>query len=241
MIKLLLAFWKNVLQLWLFIHYILYIVIYYCANKGPYNQGYGFSSSNVWMWELDHKEGWPWKNWCFWTVVLEKTQSPLDCKEIKLVNPKGNQPWILIGRNNAEAEALYFGHLMWRTDSLKKTHAGKDCGQEEKQVTEDEMVGWYHRCNGHELGKIWGDGEGQGSLTCSSLWDQEQLAQAGTEQQWTRYTVHTVKSSLKCNLNGFIIFYHVTILWPSYSTYCQTFRKFLFFHIGNQVFWFNGF
>ena len=188
------------------------------------------------------KEGRARKNWCFWTVVLEKTlESPLNCKEIKPVNPKGNQPWILIGRNNAEAEALYFGHLMRRTDSLEKTHAGKDCGQEEKQVTEDEMVGWYHHCNGHELGQIWGDGNGQGSLTCSSLWDQEESEQVGTEQQWTRYTVHTVKSSLKCNLNGFLIFYPVTILWPSYSIYCQTFRKFLFFHVGNQVFWFNGF
>ena len=92
------------------------------ANKGPYSQNYGFSSSQIWMWELDHKEGWAMKNQCFRTVVLEKTlESPLDCKEIKPVNPKGNQPWIFIGRTDAEAEAPIFGHLRWRADSLEKT------------------------------------------------------------------------------------------------------------------------
>ena len=85
------------------------------------SQSYGFSSSHVWMWELDHKEGWVLKNWCFWTVVLEKTlESPLDCKEIKVVNPKGNQSWILI-RTDAEAETPILHHLMQRTDSLEKT------------------------------------------------------------------------------------------------------------------------
>ena len=78
------------------------------ANKGPSSQSYGFSCNHVWMWELDHKEGWVWKNQCFWTVVLEKTlESPLDCKEIKPVNPKGNQPWIFIGRNVAEVPILW--------------------------------------------------------------------------------------------------------------------------------------
>ena len=78
---------------------------YYSANKGPYSQSYGFSSSHVWMWELDRKEGWVLKNWCFWNVVLEKTlESPLDYKEIKWVHPKGNQWWIFIGRTDAEAE-----------------------------------------------------------------------------------------------------------------------------------------
>ena len=92
------------------------------TNKGPSSQSYGFSSSHVWMWELDYKESWAPKNWCFWTVVLEKTlESPLDCKEIQPVNPKGDQSWIIIGRTDAEAEAEYFGHLMWRTDSLEKT------------------------------------------------------------------------------------------------------------------------
>ena len=95
---------------------------HYFANKGPSSQSCGFPSSHVWMWELDHKEGWAMKNRCFQTVVLEKTlESPLDCKEIKPVNPKGNQPWIFIGRTDAEAEAPIFGHLMKRGDSLEKT------------------------------------------------------------------------------------------------------------------------
>ena len=92
------------------------------ANKGLYCQSYGFSSSHVQMWELDHKEGRVLKKWSFQTVVLEKIlESPLDCKKIKPVNPKGNQPWIFIGKIDAEAEAPYFGHLMRRTDSLEKT------------------------------------------------------------------------------------------------------------------------
>ena len=95
---------------------------HYFANKGLYNQSYGFSCSHVWIWELDHEEWWLPKNWCFWTVVLEKTlESPLDCKELKPVNPKGNQSWIFIARTDAEAETQYFGHLMQRADSLEKT------------------------------------------------------------------------------------------------------------------------
>ena len=95
---------------------------HYFASKGPHSQSYGFSSSHVRMWELDHKEGWAPKNWCFWTVMLEKTlKSPLDWKDIKPVSPKGNQLWIFIGRTDAEAEAPYFSHLMRRTDSLEKT------------------------------------------------------------------------------------------------------------------------
>ena len=94
----------------------------YFVNKGPSSQGYGFSSSHVWMWELDHKKSWVPKNWCFWTVVLEKTfESPLDCKETQPVHPKGNLFWILIGRTDAEAEIPILGHLTWRTDSLEKT------------------------------------------------------------------------------------------------------------------------
>ena len=95
---------------------------YHFANKCPYSQSYGYSSSHVWMWELDHKEGWAPKNWCFRIVVLEKTfESPLNSKEIKPVNPKGNQSWIFIGRTDAETEAPIFGCLMWRANSLEKT------------------------------------------------------------------------------------------------------------------------
>ena len=95
---------------------------YYFANKGPSSQGYGFSSSHVWMGELDYKKSWALKNWCFWTVVLEKSlESPLDCKGIQPVHPKGNQSWIFIGRTDVEAETPILGHLMRRADSLEKT------------------------------------------------------------------------------------------------------------------------
>ena len=108
------------------------------------------------MWELDHKENWVPKNWCFWTVVLEKTlESPLDYKKIKLVDPKWNQPWIFIGRTDAEAEAP----ILWPPDANnwligKDLDSGKDWRQKEKGMTEDEMVGWYHQLNGHELSKL---------------------------------------------------------------------------------------
>ena len=123
-------------------------------------------------WELDHEEGWVPKNWCFQTVVLEKNlENPLDCKQMKPVHPKGNQPWILIGRNDAEAKAP----ILWPPDMKsqlfgKNPDPGKDWGQEEKQVTEDEMVGWHHWPNGHEFEQTLGDSEGQGSLTCYSPW-----------------------------------------------------------------------
>ena len=140
------------------------------VNKGPYSQSYGFSSSHVCMWELDHKEGWAQKNWCFQTVVLEKTlESPLDCKEIKSVNPKGNQPWIFSGRTDAEAS------ILWPPDAKnwlisKDPDAGKDWGQEEKWMTKNETVGWHHQLNGHDFEQIPGDSEGQGSLACCSPW-----------------------------------------------------------------------
>ena len=114
-------------------------------------QGYVFSSSQVWMWD---KEDWGSKNWCFWIVVLEKTlESALESKVIKPVNPKGNQPWIFIGRTDAEAEAPIF----WPSDAKnqligKDPDAGKDWRQEEKGTTEDKIVGWHHRLNGHEFG-----------------------------------------------------------------------------------------
>ena len=95
---------------------------HYFANKGLSRQSYGFSSSHVWMWEFNYKESWALKNWCFWTMVLEKTlESPLDCKEIQPIYLRGNQSWTFIGRTDIEAELQYFGHLMWRTDSLEKT------------------------------------------------------------------------------------------------------------------------
>ena len=145
---------------------------HYFADKGLYGHSYGFSSSHVQMWELDHKEGWAPKNWCFRTVVLEKTlKSPLDSREIKPVNPKGNQPWIFTGRTDAEAEAP----VLWPPDVKsqlirKGPDAGKDWRREERGTTEDEMVGWHHQLNGHEFEWTVGDGEGQGSLVCCSPW-----------------------------------------------------------------------
>ena len=128
---------------------------HYFAKKGPSSQWYGFSSSHVWMWELGYKENWVLNNWCFWTVVLEKTlESPLDCKEIQPVHPKGNQSWILIGRTDAEAETPLFGHLMWRTDSLEKTDVGKDWRREEKGTAEDEMLGGITNSMDMSLGKL---------------------------------------------------------------------------------------
>ena len=123
------------------------------TKKGPSIQSYGFSSSHVWMWELDYKESWVLNNWCFWTVMLEKTlESPLDCKEIQPVHPKGNQSWIFIGRTDAKAEIL----IHWLPDAKnqligKDPDAGKDWRREDKGMTEDEMVGWHHRCDGHKF------------------------------------------------------------------------------------------
>ena len=126
-----------------------------------------FSSNHVGMWELDHKEGWASKNWCFWIVGLEKTlKSPL---EIKPVNSKGNQPWIFIGKTDVEAP------ILWPSDVKsqligKDPDAGKDWGQEEKGSTEDEIVGRHHWLNGHEFEQTPGDSEGQGSLAYCSPW-----------------------------------------------------------------------
>ena len=137
---------------------------HFFANKGPSSQRYGFSGSHIWMWELDYKESWAPKNWCFWTLVLEKTlESPLDCKKIKSVCPKGNQSWTVIGSTNAEAKASILCPLNaknWLTG--KDLDTGKDWSQEEKGTTKDVMVGWHHRHNGHEfeqapgVGNCWG-------------------------------------------------------------------------------------
>ena len=139
---------------------------HYFANKGPSSQSYDFSSSHVWMWEVDYKEGWMLKNWRFWTVVLEKTlESPLNCK-IKPVHPKGNQPWIFIGRTDAKAESP----ILWPPDTKswlrrKDPDTGKHWrqGKETREET-------YHWLNGHEFEQAVGDGEGQEGLACCSPW-----------------------------------------------------------------------
>ena len=159
---------------------------HYFANKGPSSQSYSFSSGHVWMWELDCEESWAQKNWCFWTVVLEKTlERHLDCKEIQSVYPNGNRSWIVIGRTDAEAETL----ILWSPDAKnwltgKEPDAGKDWRQEEKGMTEDEMVGWYHWLNGQGFGWTPGVGDGQGGLACCSPWG---CKESGTTERlnWT--------------------------------------------------------
>ena len=149
----------------------------YFADKGLYSQNYGFSSSHVWMLELDYKESWALKNWCFWTAVLEKTlENPLDCKEIQPVHPKGDQSWIFTERTDAEAETP----ILWLPDVKnwliwKDPDAGKDWRQEEKGTTEDETVEWHHWLDGHEFKQALGDGEGQGGLVCCSPWGHKEL------------------------------------------------------------------
>ena len=124
------------------------------------------------MWELDYKESWAPKHWCFWAVVLEKTlESLLDCKEIQPVYPKGNQSWIFIGRTDAEAETP----VLWPPDvknwlTGKDPDIGKDWRREEKETTEDEMIGWHHQLYGHEFEQTPGVGDGQGGLACCSPW-----------------------------------------------------------------------
>ena len=123
------------------------------STKVHLNQSYGFPSSHVWMWKLDYEESWVPKNWCFWTVVLEKTlESPLDFKEIQPFHPKGNHSWIFIGRTDAEAETpILWPHYAKNWLIGKDPDAGKDWRHEEKGATEDEMVGWHDRHNGHEF------------------------------------------------------------------------------------------
>ena len=131
-----------------------------------------FSIIHVWIWELEYKESWVPKNWWFWTVVLGKSlEILLDCKEIQPVHPKGNQSWIFIGRTDAEAEAL----ILWPPDAKnwligKDPYTGKDWRWEEKGTTEDVIVGWHLRLNGHEFEQSLGVGDGQESLACCSPW-----------------------------------------------------------------------
>ena len=145
---------------------------HYFADRGAYSQSYGFSSGHVWMWELDYKQSWKLKNWCFLTVMLEKTlERPLDCKESQPVHPKGNQLWIFTGRTDGDAGTP----ILWLSD-VKNRLIGKRpwcwerLRQEKKGTAEDEMVGWYHWLNGHEFKPTPGDSEGQASLEYCSSW-----------------------------------------------------------------------
>ena len=166
----------------------------YFANKSPSRQGYSFSSSHVWMWELDYEESWAPKSWCFWAVELEKTlDSPLDSREIQLVHHKGNRSWMFIWRTGVEAETP----ILWPPDVKswligKDPDAGKDWGQEEKGTTENEMVGWHHWLNGY--GFVWTPavGDGQGGLAGYSPWGRKELDM--TEQlNWTELMMRVQK------------------------------------------------
>ena len=150
------------------------------------SQSYDFPSSHVWIWQVDHKESWVPKNWCFWAVVLEKTlESPLDCKEIQPVHSKGDQPWGFFVRNDAKAETPVLWPLHVKSWLIgKDSDAGRDWGQEEKGMTEDERAGWHHRLNGHEFEQAPGVGDGQGSLACCSSWGCKELAMA-ERLNWT--------------------------------------------------------
>ena len=137
------------------------------------------------MWELDYKERWAPKNWCFWTVVLKTLESPLDCKEIEPVHPKGNHSWIFTWRTDAEAETPIF----WPPDAKnwliwKDPYAGKDWGQEEKGTTEGEMVGWHHQLDGHGNGWTLGVGDGQGGLAWCGPWSHKEL----DTTEWLNWT-----------------------------------------------------
>ena len=155
------------------------------------------------MWELDCEEGWAPQNWCFWTVVLEKTvESPLDCKEIQPVHPKGDQSWVFIGRTDAKAETP----ILWPPDAKswliwKDPDAGRNWGQEEKGMTEDEMVGWNHWLDGHESEWTLGDGDGQGGLACCDPWGCKELDTIEW-LNWTEDFLSSVPSLLVCQWEG---------------------------------------
>ena len=152
----------------------------------PSTQGYSFPCGHVWMWELHCEEGWAPKNWCVWTVVLEKTlESPLDCKEIQPVHFKGDQPWVFFGRNDAKAETP----VLWPPHEKnwligKDSVAGRDWGQEERGTTEDEMAGWHHRLDGRESEWTPGVGDGQWGLACCDSWGHKE----SDTTEWLNWT-----------------------------------------------------
>ena len=149
---------------------------HYFANKCPSSQTYGFSSSHIWMWVLDYSESWALTNWCFWTVVLEKTlESLLDCKEIKPVSPKWNQFEYSLEGLMLKLKFQYFGHLMLRIDSLEKTLILGKIESRKRRGWQRMMFGWHHWLNGYEFGQALRDGEEQGGLVCCSSWGHKEL------------------------------------------------------------------
>ena len=183
----------------------------YFVKKGPYSQIYGFSSSHLWMWELDYKESWALKNWCFWAVVLEKTIESLlqgygckesllqgsGCKEIQPVHPKGDQSGVFIGRTDAEAETPILWPPLAKSWLIgKDPDVGRDWGQEEKGMTEDEMAVWHHWLNGHKFGWALGFGVGQGGLVCCSPWGCKE-SDTTERLNWTELNNELCKRKIK--------------------------------------------
>ena len=172
------------------------------------------------MWELDYKESWAPKNWHFWTAVLEKTlESPLDWKEIKPVHPKGSKSWIFIGRTDAEAETP----ILWPHDAKnwlngKDPDAWKDWRQEEKRMTEDEMVGWHQQLNEHEFEEAPGVGDGQGSLACCSPWDRKE-SDTTERLNGTESHLSTPLSLIHQSYFLYTIFYFLILFYLLYDTY----------------------
>ena len=195
---------------------------HYFANKGLSSQSYGFSSSHAWIWELNSKESWVLKNWCFWTMVLEKTlESRLDCKEIQWGHPKGNQSWI-IGRTDVEAETP----ILWPPDAKswliwKDPEAGTDRRSEEKGTIEAEMVGWHHWHNGHESEEALGVGDGQ--LACCSPWGHK-VSDTRYGRQPTKQEPHLLvcalwhRSPLTVSSNDLCSNWYNTALWWSVTS-----------------------
>ena len=160
---------------------------HYFANKGPSSQGCGFSSGHVWMWELDYKESWALKNWCFWTVVLEKTlESPLDCKEVQPAQLKEISPVCSLEGLMLKLKLQYFGHLMEELTHWKRLWCWERL--KETGTIEDEMVGWHHQLDEHEFEQALGDGDGQGSLACCGSWgcEESDMNECWTELNWKK-------------------------------------------------------
>ena len=213
------------------------------ADQGLHSQSCGFSSSHVWLWEWDHKESWALKNWCFRTVVMEKTlESPLDCKEIKPVHPKGDQSWVFIGRTDAEAESL----ILWLLDGKnwfigEDPDAGKGWGQKETGATEDEMVGWHHWLNQHEFEQTQGEWRtGKLGVLQFRVWRTGKLGVLGsqraghdlaTEQQKQEKTEkEKLEPASTSNSQSFYIYIHmVNVLFWFYRKCTTLLLKSLYF------------
>ena len=183
---------------------------HYFAKNVVSSQSYGFSSGHVQMWVLDYKESWVPKSWCFWIVVLENTlESSLDCKESQTVHPKGDQSWIFTGKIDVTAETP----ILWPSGSKnwllgKDPDAGKDWKQEEKGMTEEEMVGWHHRHNGHEFEKALEGSDGQGSLACCNPWGYKE-SDTTEWMNWSSWLNTNFSYRISSKLCGFQSFWNL--------------------------------